>query len=70
MNKARQNAYNLIDESFNSLWRAGVILRSVKPRAKDNEYVWLHPRHLKDANEKEPSLGGFISYEEFQAQLN
>jgi len=70
MNKAKQQLFNAVEEALNELWKEGKILRSVNPETKSGEYVWMNPQYRKKAEKKQPHLGGFVTYKEFQSQIN
>lgn len=69
MNK-KTELYNAIEETMNEMWRQGAIVRSSNPDTKTGEYYYTLPSKAKAATKSRPELGEYITYEEFQSQLN
>jgi hypothetical protein len=72
MNKEKMDNYffNMIEDTLIGLWKDGKILRSVNPKTDSGQYCWVSPKQRHEADKNDPTLGGFVSYEEFQSQLN
>jgi hypothetical protein len=72
MNKEKMDNYlfNMIEDTLIGLWKDGRILRSVNPKTDSGQYCWVSPKHRHEADKKDPALGGFVTYKEFQSQIN
>jgi hypothetical protein len=62
--------YNLIEETLISLWKQGKVVRSSNPDTKTGEYYYTQPSKAKAATKNRPELGDYLTYEEFQSQIN
>jgi hypothetical protein len=69
MNKARQRAYNFIEDTMNQMWKEGTLVRSSNPDTKTGEYYYTLPSKAEAATKSRPELGAYLTYEEFQSQI-
>ena len=69
MNKVRQRAYNIIEDTMNQMWKEGRLVRSSNPDTKTGEYYYTLPSKAKAATKSRPELGAYLTYEEFQSQI-
>ena len=69
-NKSRQVAYDAIESTLIEMWKSGLVLRSSNPDTRSGEYYFALPSYVDRAKELKPDIGPYISYEEFQSQLN
>ena len=70
MNKKRQYALNIIEDTMIEMWKHGVLVRSSNPDTSTGDYYYTLPSKAKEANRNHPELGGYLTYEEFQSQIN
>jgi hypothetical protein len=70
MNKAKQRAYNFIEDTMNQMWKEGTLVRSSNPDTKTGEYYYTLPHKAKAATKSNPELGSYLTYQEFQSSLN
>jgi len=72
VDKAKMDNYmfNMIEDTLIGLWKDGKILRSANPQMSSGQYCWVSPNQRHEADKNDPTLGGFVTYEEFQSQLN
>lgn len=71
MNKKRQdNLYNAVEDALIRLWKEGKVVRSSNPDTKNGEYYYTTAEKAKAATESNPALGGYITYKQFQSQIN
>lgn len=71
MNKKRQKyLYNAIEDTLIQLWKEGKVVRSSNPDTKSGEYYYTTAEKAKAAVESNPALGEYITYKQFQSQIN
>ena len=71
MNKERRDyLYNAIEDTLIQLWKEGKVVRSSNPDTKSGEYYYTTAEKAKAASESNPALGGYITYKQFQSQIN
>ena len=72
MNKEKMDRYfyNMIEDTLTNLWKEGKIVRSSNPDTKSGEYYYTTPDKAKAASKKNPAVGPYLTYEEFQSQIN
>ena len=64
-----EEAVGMIEDTLISLWKEGKVLRSLNPRTTNGEYVWVGVNHAEMADVVYQDLGGVVTYEEFQSQV-
>jgi len=52
-----------------NMWKGDQLLRSKHP-TPDGDYQYVLPEYAKKVAKKHPETGGFITYQEFQSNLN
>jgi len=72
MNKSIKNnyLYNAIEDTLITLWKEGKLVRSSNPDTKTGEYYYTTADKARAATESNPALGKYITYKEFQSQIN
>ena len=72
MNKSKKQdyLYNAIEDTLNRLWKEGKVVRSSNPDTKNGEYYYATVDKAKAATKSNPALGKYITYKEFQSQIN
>jgi hypothetical protein len=68
-NKSRVPSVEEIEHVMNSMWKNGTFLRSNNPNP-NGDYQYVLPELAKKIAKKHPETGGFITYQEFQSNLN
>jgi hypothetical protein len=64
------NLYNAIEDTLIRLWKQGKVVRSTNPDTKSGEYFYTTSEKAKAATKSNPALGKYITYKEFQSQIN
>lgn len=59
----------MLEDTLISLWKGGQIVRSLNPKTTNGEYVWVGINHAEMADVVYQDLGGVVTYEEFQSQI-
>ena len=62
--------YNMIESTLIQMWKDGQLVRSSNPDTTNGEYYYTRKDKAKEASSANPSVGPYITYEEFQSQLN
>jgi hypothetical protein len=72
MNKKKTDSYlfNMIEDTLIGLWKDGKIVRSSNPDTKSGDYYYTTPDKAKVASRSNPAVGPYLTYEEFQSQIN
>jgi hypothetical protein len=52
-----------------NMWKGEQLLRSKHP-TPDGDYQYVLPEYAKKVAKKRPETGGFITYQQFQSNLN
>ena len=70
MSKKKQQAYNHIEDIVIEMWQEGLLVRSCNPDTKSGEYMYTTLDNAENAYKNNPSLGRYLTYKEFQTELN
>ena len=70
MKQSENHLYNHIEDTINQMWKAGLVVRSTNPNTTSGEYHFAAPKHQGSTPEGAPELGPFVTYEQFQTQIN
>jgi hypothetical protein len=62
--------YNVIEDTLITLWKEGKLVRSTNPDTKTGEYYYTTAEKGRAATKSNPALGKYITYKEFQSQIN
>ena len=66
---SRMPSVEQIGHIMENMWMGGKFLRSKNP-TPDGDYQYVLPEYAKKVAKKRPETGGFITYQQFQSNLN
>lgn len=68
--KKSDDLYDTIDTAMNELWKEGRVVRSTNPDTRSGEYRYAAAKFRGVTPPELPEIGPYLTYEEFQSQLN
>tara|TARA_R100001591_G_scaffold113205_1_gene126233 strand:+ start:247 stop:462 length:216 start_codon:yes stop_codon:yes gene_type:complete len=69
-NSADQRLYDHVDAAIIELWKEGRVVRSTNPDMTSGEYRYAAPKFRGVTPPELPEIGPYLTYKEFQSQLN
>ena len=65
-----QYLLGVINDTITELWKEGRVVRSTNPDTTSGEYRYAAPKFRGVTPPELPEIGPYLTYEEFQSQLN
>tara|TARA_R100000406_G_scaffold83682_1_gene66347 strand:+ start:47 stop:262 length:216 start_codon:yes stop_codon:yes gene_type:complete len=67
---SNEHLYDVIDTAITELWKEGRVVRSTNPDTRSGEYRYAAVKFRGVTPPELPEIGPYLTYEEFQAQIN